>query len=65
MESQEKHTLLFFEPEDCQGVVLRAHRWASQRDERLDNFQMLIRLSGNMRYEALFNPEEGNTIFAY
>lgn len=65
IESKEKHTLLFFEPPDYEGAVRRARKWARQRYETLEDFQMLSRLGGTQLYQAWFDPEEGKPVAAF
>jgi len=64
LESGEKHVLFLFEPHDQEGAALRACFWARRRQETLEHFEMLSRLGGIQRYQAWFDPEEGQAIFA-
>lgn len=64
IENGEKHALFLFEPADHAEAVRCARRWARQRNETLEDFQMLSRLSGLLRYQAWFDPDEGRAVFA-
>lgn len=63
-ESGEKHMLFLFEPADQEGAARRARLWARRRKETLEDLETLSRLGGVQRYQAWFDPEEGQAIFA-
>jgi len=64
LENEEKHTLFLFEPDNQKGAARRARSWARQRQETLEQFETLSLLGGVQRYQAWFDPEEGQAIFA-
>lgn len=56
--------LFLFEPADQEGAARRARLWARRRKETLEDLETLSRLGGVQRYQAWFDPEEGQAIFA-